>query len=406
MDSPNPLRILTPLRSEAKFMENLARHTTPVDSISKRERISVARPIFNGNEEAYLMQCLKSGWVSSAGEFIKRFENEFAQFSGAKHGICCFNGTVALHLALMAQGIGPGDEVLIPAVTYIATANAVAYCGAKPVLVDCDRETWNIDPARVEAHVTSRTKAIIPVHLFGFPVDMDPILALAKKHNLFVLEDAAEAHGAKYKGHPMGSMGNAGVFSFFGNKVITTGEGGMVVTNDDELAGRMQILRNQGMSPDRRYWFPEVGYNYRMTNLQAALGVAQLERIEWHLNRRQEIAAQYLDQLSDLTDLIELPATKSYGTHIYWMFTVMIKDTSALTRDQLITALDKDGIESRPIFYPLFLMPPYQQSALPFPVSNFIGRRGISLPTHGGLTPHDVQYVAERIRVHCLGINT
>jgi len=246
--------------------------------------IPVANPVLNGNEKKYVLDCLESTWISSSGKYVKRFEEGFANYCCVKHALSCCNGTVALHLALLALGVGPEDEVIVPTLTFVATTNAVSYCGARPVFIDVDQETWNIDPALIEEKITTRTKGIIAVHLYGHPVDMDPIISIAFNHNLFVIEDAAEAHGAKYKGRMIGSISDIATFSFYGNKIITTGEGGMVVTSDDTLANKINQLKESGMDPDKRYWFPTIGYNYRMTNVAAAIGLAQLEKIDEHIS--------------------------------------------------------------------------------------------------------------------------
>ena len=243
-------------------------------------RIAVAAPTLNGNEKRYVLECLETTWISSIGRFITEFERGFARFCGVEHAIAVSNGTNALHLALVALGVTSGDEVIVPSLTYVATANAVTYCGAKPVLVDCDPRTLNIDPAAIAGKITAHTKGIIPVHLYGHPADMDPIISVAREHGLFVLEDAAEAHGAEYKGRRVGGLGNCAAFSFFGNKIMTTGEGGMVTTNDSALAAKLRLYRGQGLDPGRRYWHPVIGYNYRMTNIAAALGLAQLEQVD------------------------------------------------------------------------------------------------------------------------------
>ncbi len=368
-----------------------------------RQRISVAQPIFNAREKEYVDRCMTTGWISSAGEYIEKFEKGFAKHTEASNAVACFNGTVALHLALLAKGVTQGDEVIVPSLTYIATANVVKYCGATPVFVDCEADTWNIDVRAIEEKITPKTKGIIVVHLYGAPVDMDPVLAIAKKHSLFVVEDAAQAHGTKYKGKPVGAIGDMGTYSFFGNKIITTGEGGMVVTNSGDLNSHMRLARNQGMSPEKRYWFDVIGYNYRMTNLQAAVGCAQLEAIEWHLRRRREVANSYREQLKDLPEALTLPVEKSYGNHCYWMFTVLVNEGSKVGRDELMRLLDKDGIETRPIFYPMYMMPPYAEAAEKYPVAGSVGTRGVSLPTHGGLESDDLSYICERIRFHCKG---
>ena len=363
----------------------------------KRRFIPVAAPMLVGNERKYVLDCLTSTWISSNGEYLERFEDTFAKFCGVKHAIACCNGTAALHLALKTLGVGPGDEVIVPALTFIATANAVTYCGARPVFADSDPRTWNLDHT-VLPKITSRTKGIIVVHLYGYPADMDPILSLAGRHGLFVLEDAAEAHGATYNGHTLGSLGNMGVFSFYGNKIVTTGEGGMVVTNDDSLADQVRLLNNQGMDPARRYWFPVIGYNYRMTNIAAAIGLAQLEKVKWHMKRRQEIATWYQRELREVRGISwqsEVPPSRS----AHWMFSIILDDSIQTSRDEVMNRLRERGIETRPVFYPIHMLPPYRgssgQSSLP--VAERIGLRGISLPTWAGLKRQDVSYICENL---------
>src|SRR5881296_96641 len=265
--------------------------------VTARRFIPVSAPALVGREREYVLDCLESGWISSNGKYIERFESSFRKFCKTRHSISCTNGTVALHTALVGMNVRPGDEVLVPSLTFVATANAVMYCGARPVFIDSDPETWNMDPGTIGRQITSRTKGIIVVHLYGHPADMDAIGAIAQTHNLFVIEDAAEALGAAYKGKQVGGIGHVGTFSFYGNKIVTSGEGGMIVTNDDGLAARMRQLKGQGMDPGRRYWFPMIGYNYRMTNVAAAIGVAQMEKINWHMERRHEIDAWYKEEL-------------------------------------------------------------------------------------------------------------
>jgi perosamine synthetase len=357
-------------------------------------RIPVAAPLLDGREREYVLECLDSTWISSAGRFIGEFETRFADFCGVKHAIATNNGTTALHLALVALGVGPGDEVIIPTLTYIATANAVTYCGATPVLADCDPRTLNLDVEAVAARITSRTKVIIPVHLYGHPVDMAPLRALADMHGLLILEDAAEAAGAQYRGQMAGALGTCATFSFFGNKIITTGEGGMVTTNDDELAARLRLYRGQGMDPNRRYWFEVVGYNYRMTNVAAAIGLGQLERIHHHLERRREVAAAYNAGLAPLGNRLVLPVEEPWAKHVYWMYTVLLGEEVEVSRDEVMARLDRAGVETRPVFYPMHILPPYQPLAGDgFPNAERCAARGINLPTHALLSDGDIQRV-------------
>lgn len=367
--------------------------------------IPVAAPMLVGNEKTYVMDCIKSTRISSRGDYIEKFESAFSNFCGVKHALSCCNGTAALHLALMALGVGAGDEIIVPTLTFIATVNAVTYCGARPIFVDSENLTWNMDPALIEACITPRTKGIIVVHLYGHPVDMDPIIDMARRKNLFIIEDAAEAHGAEYKRRKVGSIGDIATFSFYGNKIITTGEGGMVVTNNDILARKVKRLKEQGIDPNKRYWFLTIGYNYRMTNICAAIGLAQLEKVKWHLNRYQEIASWYCKELKDNPDFT-IQFTKEWAKHAHWMFSVLINDKIPITRDEIIAYLNNNGIETRPIFYPIHILPPY--SALShkddFPVSEQIARRGITLPTWAGLKRKDISYICSNL-IDCINSN-
>jgi perosamine synthetase len=364
--------------------------------------IPVARPVFAGNEKQYILDCLDSTWISSTGVYIDRFESQFAAYCGVKHALSCCNGTVALHLALLACGVGPGDEVLVPTLTFVATANAVTYCGATPVFVDSEPYTWNLDPTLLEARITQRTKAIIAVHLYGHPAEMDSILAIARRHNLAVIEDAAEAHGAEYKGRRVGSLGDIATFSFFGNKIITTGEGGMLTTDNEELATKVRQLKGQGMDPNRRYWFPIIGYNYRMTNITAAIGLAQLEKVDWHLQRRREVVKWYQEELGDVP-MLTWHAEQPWAKHVYWMFTAMLTKGTATDRDAVILRLGELNIETRPVFYPMHILPPYMNAGTTpsFTVADRLAARGLNLPTWAGLSRNDVQRVCTSLKA-CL----
>lgn len=354
----------------------------------------VAQPKMVGNERKYVLDCLDTNWISSNGKYIGAFEEEFAKFCGVKHAIATNNGTTALHLALVGLGLQPGDEVIIPTVTYIATANAVRYCGATPVLVDVCPETVNIDPAEIEKKITPKTKGIIPVHLYGHPADMHAVNLVAKKHGLWVVEDAAEAHGAEVNGQKVGGIGDCATFSFFGNKIITTGEGGMVTTNDDALAERLRIFRGQGMDPKRRYWFPVIGYNYRMTNIQAAIGVAQMEGIDTALADRERLAGWYNEALHHLKSKLVLPTQASWAKQVYWMYNIFLREGNEEQRDNIMRRLDEMGIETRPVFYPMHVLPPYSEKSQ-YPTADLWSQRGINLPTHQDLTREDVQRVAD-----------
>lgn len=370
--------------------------------ILPKRNISVANAVLNGNEKKYVNECLDTGWISSNGRFVEEFEKKFSDFCKTKYSVSCCNGTVSLHLSLLAQNVAPGDEIIMPTLTYIATANAVRYCGGRPVFVDSEGETWNINPALIEAKVTDKTKGIIVVHLYGHPVDMDPVLKIAEKYGLFVIEDAAEAHGALYKNKIVGSIGDCGSFSFYGNKIITTGEGGMVVTQNKRLADTIRTLKGQGVDPNRRYWHPVIGYNYRMTNIEAAIGLAQLEKIDWHLQRRREIARLYNKHLEDLQEFIQLPAEMKWAKHAFWMYSVLLKDRINVSRDEFMVRLQEAGIETRPVFYPMHILPPYNEPEGHYPVAERIAARGINLPTHGTLSEDEILYIADTIKKICI----
>jgi len=361
----------------------------------ERPYFPVAAPVLAGREKQYVLDCLDSNWISSRGQYIERFEKAFAEFCGVKHAVSCTNGTVAIHLALLALGIGPGDEVIVPTLTFVATANAVKYVGGTPVLIDCEDQTWNMDPAQIEAKITPKTKAIIVVHLYGHAVDMDAIMAIAKRHNLYVVEDAAEATGATYRGRVVGSMGEISTFSFFGNKVITTGEGGMVTTNDPKLAAVVHQLKEQGMDPSHRYWFPVVGYNYRMTNIAAAIGLAQVEMIEWHMSRRIEIAHWYQEDLKQVAG-VSWQVVQPWARHVYQFFSVVVDPALGLDRKAIIAHLHSRGVEGRPVVYPMHVLPPFVELAKgqSFPVADRISQHGINLPTSALLSRDDVRYIS------------
>jgi perosamine synthetase len=360
--------------------------------------IPVAMPALVGNEKDYVLDCLESTWISSNGKYIEQFESNFAEFCCVKHALSCCNGTMALHLALMALGIGPGDEIIVPTLTFVATANAVTYCGARPVFVDSESETWNINPSLIEEKITTQTKGIIIVHLYGHPVNMDPVVAIARKHGLFVIEDAAEAHGAKYKGRQVGSLGNIATFSFYGNKILSTGEGGMVVTNDDTLASKIRQIKGQGMDPHYRYWFPMVGYNYRMTNIAAAIGLAQLEKADWHITRRRQIAAQYAQRLKGLP-CITLPPAMPWAYNVYWMSSIILDKQLPISRDTVMAELAEAGVETRPFFYPMHTLPMYRNLAKGqcFPVAESLAAQGINLPSSSAFSEEEVAIVCDQL---------
>ena len=360
-------------------------------------RISISSPVFNGNEKKYLDECIDTGWLSANGRFVTEFEERFAEFCGTKHALACSNGTVSLHLCLLALGIEPGDEVILPSLTYVATANSVVYCGGRPVFVDCMEDTFNIDVSRIESAITPRTRAILPVHLYGLVCDMGAIDAIAKGHGLAVVEDAAEAFGAKYGDRKAGSFGDMASFSFFGNKIITCGEGGMLVTDDESIYRKAKLLKGQGMSSTKRYWHDVVGYNYRMTNMQAAVGLGQLENGAWHLGQRRRVADLYRKHLAGFQEHIRMQAEPPGYTHAYWMSNVILQDRVAKERDAVMEELEACGIETRPVFYPAHVMPPHFVAGLSLPVTERLSARGISLPSHALLTEEDVVTICDRL---------
>jgi len=363
----------------------------------RRARIPVTEPVFDEKELEYVTECILSGWVSSGGKFTKLFEEIMADYCNAKHGIACSSGTTALHSVMLVAGIGTGDEVIVPSLSFIATANAVTYTGAKPVFVDSENETWNIDPSQIEQVITPKTKAIIPVHLYGQPADMDPILEIARKNKLYVFEDAAEAHGAKYKGKTVGALGDAGVFSFFGNKIITTGEGGMIVTNDDKIAEQSRFLRDHGMSKERRYWHTTLGYNYRMTNLQASLGVAQMEKIDSILQKKKEIAECYSESLKGIPGIIHPPKV-DWSDNVYWLYSILInKEKFGTGVERVVKSLGEAGIDTRPVFPPIHTQPIYKTGQC-LPVSERISKIGVSLPSAPNLKKEKIKIISEVIK--------
>jgi perosamine synthetase len=363
-----------------------------------RRIIPVSDPRLDGNELRYVTQCIQSNWISSAGRFVREFEEAFAAAVGCRYGVACSNGTTALHLALATLGIGPGDEVIIPTFTMIATANAVRYTGAMPVLVDAERETWNLDPAELVAKVTPRTRGILLVHTYGHPADMDPILDLAARRGLWVVEDAAEAHGARYRDRPAGSLGRAASFSFYANKIITTGEGGMVTTNDGEVARLARRLRDHAFSDERHFWHKYLGFNYRMTNLQAAIGLAQTERLDELVEIHRVNAARYTARLSHIPGLT-LPIERPWARNVYWMYGLLVEDAFGISRDVLRSRLARHGIETRTFFIPIHFQPIYYETfkGQRYPVAEDLCRRGLYLPSGATLTETEIDYVSEMI---------
>lgn len=358
--------------------------------------IPVYQPSLTQREKDLVLDCLDSSWISSKGRYIAQFEKSFADYVGIRHALGVCNGTVAVHLALLALGIGPGDEVIVPTFTYIASVNPIKMVGATPVFADSRRNTWQVDAESVRSKITPRTKAIVVVHLYGLPAEMDAIMSLAREHGLKVVEDCAEAIGSRIAGRHVGTFGDIATFSFFGNKTITTGEGGMVVTQDPALADLVDRYKGQGLARNRVYWHDLVGYNYRMTNLCAAIGCAQMERIQLLIQRKKDLAHRYDTLLAD-GDLELHRAPSSEYEHTYWMYSVLVPDGR---RDHVIRQLAEDGIETRPLFYPVHSMPIYLQEGEHYPVAEEISRRGINLPSWPDLTEMDQLRVAQRLLAH------
>jgi len=372
---------------------------SPPDQNHVPHRLFVAEPSIGSREIELVTDAVSKGEISSRGQYVKQFEAAFADFVGVSHADAVCNGTMAIHLLLAALDVGPGDEVIVPALTFVATANAVTYTGAKPVFVDAEPVHWNIDATRIEPAITPRTKGIIAVHLYGHPCDMDAIQAVADRHGLWVVEDAAQAHGATYKGKQAGSLARAGAFSFYANKIITTGEGGMIVTDDSALHNRMVLLKNHGMSATRRYFHEVVGYNYRMTNLQAALGVAQMERADQLVAQKRTIAAKYHSMFGEIAG-VHLPTEASWARHAHWMVCVVLDEALGWDRDTLAAELEAEGIETRPFFPPVPEMPMYGSSVDACPVAARLGRTGMNLPGGFGMTDQDVERVVAAIHRH------
>ncbi|HVN65258.1 MAG TPA: DegT/DnrJ/EryC1/StrS family aminotransferase [Methanomicrobiales archaeon] len=362
--------------------------------------IPVCVPMLGGRELEYVTECLGTNWISSKGRFVGEFEAGFAEFCGVGHGIATTNGTAALHLALAALGIGKGDEVIIPAFTMMSTAFAVLYTGATPVLVDADPETWNLDASLVPEKVNRRTKAILPVHIYGHPCDMDPILETAENEGLWVVEDAAEAHGARYRGRRTGGLGDVGCFSFYANKIITTGEGGMVVTDDPHIAERAGSLKDLAFDPERRFLHTDIGFNYRMTNIQAAIGLAQLERIDEFIGLRRRHAGIYSEHLAGIPG-ITLPVERPWAKNVYWMYSILLEKSFGLPRDVLMNLLAGKGIETRSFFIPVHRQPVMEKMGFfpgeRYPVAEDLGARGLYLPSSSSLSDEEIRLVCREI---------
>jgi perosamine synthetase len=362
----------------------------------RRAFIPIAEPSLGEREVELVADAVRSGWVSSIGEYVTAFEDELASRCGVAHAIATSNGTTALHLALAVAGIGPADEVIVPSLTFVATAAAVRYVGASPVLAESDPAHWCVDPADVASRVTARTRAVVAVDLYGHPAEMDALNEIAAEHDLTVVEDAAESLGAVYQQRPAGGLGRLGILSFYGNKLITTGEGGAVLTDDPALADRARLLRDHAMDPDRRYWHGEIGFNYRITNMQAALGVAQLERLDEFLARKREIAAVYRAGLQDVPG-VSFQEEADWATSSWWMTTLRLAADRGVDRDELAVRLRADGVDSRPAFVPLHLLPHLRQEG-PLPVAEAVGSEGLSLPSSTSLTDSELEHVIGSVR--------
>jgi len=364
--------------------------------------VPVNEPLLDGQEKQYLIECIDSGWISSEGPFVQRFEAEFAARVGRRHGVAVSNGSMALDAAIVALKIGPGDEVILPTFTIISCAAAIVRVGAKPVLVDADAHTWNMMAAAIAAKITPKTKAIMIVHIYGLPVDVDPILQLADQYGLAVIEDAAEMHGQTYKGRPCGSFGDLSTFSFYPNKHITTGEGGMIVTDDDHLAERCRSLRNLCFQPQKRFVHEELGWNLRMTNLQAGLGLAQLERLDEFVARKRSMGQRYTELLAD-TPGLELPLSEtSNAENIYWVYGLVLKDSVPFDAAEAMQRLAKRGIGTRPFFWGMHEQPVFLRMGLfqgeSYPVAERLARRGFYLPSGMALTPTQMEKAVQAVK--------
>lgn len=369
--------------------------------------IPVWEPVLDGNEERYVLDCLQTNWISSLGRYITRFEELFSRYCGVEHGVACSSCTTGLHMSLVALGIGPGDEVIIPDFTLIVSANTVIQAGAKPVLVDVDARTWCMDPTKIEEKITARTRAVMAVHMYGHPCDMPAIAEIARRRGLFVIEDCAEAHGAEIAGRKVGSFGDAACFSFYGNKILTTGEGGMVLCSDAALAAKLRLLRDQGFEQPR-FVHRVIGYNYRLTNLQAAIGLAQTERVTEKVEKKREIARWYNEALAGSGDL-DLPWEAPGAKNVYWMYGVKLGDRFRQGRDGVMAELKGKGVDTRAFFCPMHLQPAFRGSdarfpdfAGDFPVSEDLWKRGLYLPSGLGLTREQVREVASKL-LECAG---
>ena len=361
--------------------------------------IPVNEPLLDGNEEKYVVETIRSGWISAEGPVLRRFEEGFAAKIGRKHAVAVCNGSLALEAAVTALKIGPGDEVILPTFTIISCAAAVVRAGATPVVVDCDPLTWNTNPSKVEERVTSRTKAILVAHTYGLPTDLDQILDIAARHRLLVIEDSAEMHGQTYKGRRCGSFGDLSTFSFYANKLVTTGEGGMILTDNEDIAERCRQLRNLCFRPERRFVHEELGWNMRMSSIQAAVGLAQLERLDEFVERKRDMGKLYTERLNDLTGL-QLPLAKTdYADNIYWIYGVVLKPDVVNDVETLMQQLLELGVATRPFFWPMHEQPVFRKMGLfadtSCPVAEYVARHGFYLPSGLALTEQQIECVAK-----------
>jgi len=389
------------LGDKIKILPLLNDKHIPVDyaTMSHIRYLPIYEPNFSGNELSYVNECVKTGWISSQGKFVKEFEKKFAEFLNVPFALTTSNGTTALHLALTALNIGPGDEVIVPDLTFAASINSIIYTGATPVIVDVDRNSFNIDTSLIEEKINFRTKAIMPVHLYGNPCDMDEISFLAQKYNLKIVEDAAESFGSEFNGIKAGAIGDLGCFSFFGNKTITTGEGGMIVFKSKELYEKARILRDHGMLPQKRYWHEYLGFNYRVTNLQAAIGLAQLERANEIIEKKIRIGRMYLEELKDIPG-VSLIKENPKSINTYWLFSLVLEKEKGWNKTLLQQKLQDNGIETRNLFYPLHIMPPYKKYIDEndnFAVSEYLSANGVSLPSSILITENNVKEISKII---------
>jgi len=364
--------------------------------------IPVNEPMLDGNEKRYLAECIDTGWISSEGEFVLRLEEQFARRVDRRYGVAVCNGSAALELAVAALGIGPGDEVILPTFTIISCVSAIVRVGAVPVLVDSDQSTWNMRTDQIANRITPRTRAIMIVHIYGLPVDMYPVLELARRHNLLIIEDAAEMHGQTYDGRPCGGFGDISVFSFYANKHITTGEGGMILTDDEDLANRCRLMRNLCFQPQKRFVHNDLGWNFRMSNLHAAVGVAQLERLGEFVARKRKMGRRYNELLAGIAGL-QLPLTRtSYAENIYWVYGVVLDDAVPFNAEEVIRGLASRGVGTRPFFWPMHEQPVLQKMNLfgneQYPCAERLARRGFYLPSGLALNDEQIDEVADAVR--------